>query len=165
MLIIILGTIISLAICFVFTLIMKDEIPVFIGTAGIICSILAGLFFPTQYGERELVKQTELVSLSNSTVSEGELFVSVSGENVYTYRYEIDTDLGTETSHNYVTASISHYSGNIIESEDVNCKTPVLLEYKTKSKITIWSFGLFADKTDYVFYVPEGTIQKSVKLE
>ena len=106
---------------------------------NIIFSLAIGLFFPTKFGESELVRQTELVSLSNSTVSSGNVFVSISGEEIYTYRHRIDTEFGTETSTEYVTSSISHDDGNIIESEDINCKTPVLLEYMTKSKL---QFGL-----------------------
>ena len=75
------------------------------------------------------------------------------------------SSFGTETSTEYVTSSISHDDGNIIESEDINCKTPVLLEYMTKSKVTIWTFGFGVALTDYVFYVPEGTIQKDVQLK
>ena len=52
----------------------------------------------------------------------------------------------------YVAETISD---NVIESEDTNCKVPVLLEYKRKSKITIWTFGFFSSETKYVLYVPE----------
>lgn len=166
MLIIILGIIISFLIGLV---LINIDLNLCAGvcTIGIIASIFTGIFFPTKYGERELLSQTELVTLSNSTISKGNglLYVSISGENAYTYRYEVDTDLGTETSKNYITDTISSSDGYIIESEDPNCKTPVLLEYRTKSKMTIWSFGVGGDIMEYVFYVPEGTIQKEVKLK
>ena len=164
MLIIIIGIIIcTIILCIEFFLQTKYSSTL----VGIIFffSLLIGLFFPTKFGESELVRQTELVSLSNSTVSSGNVFVSISGEEIYTYRHRIDTEFGTETSTEYVTSSISHDDGNIIESEDINCKAPVLLEYMTKSKVTIWTFGFGVALTDYVFYVPEGTIQKDVQLK
>lgn len=165
MLIIILGCILSILIGLAIG--MKDvSIGVAIMMFGIFASLILGLFSATKYGERQLEEQTELVSLSNSTISEGGgfIYVSISGENAYTYRYEVDTDLGTKTSKNYAIKTISSSEGKIIESEDINCKVPVLLKYKTKSKITIWSFGFLDDKIEYVFYVPKGTIQKDVKL-
>lgn len=129
----------------------------------IITGITIGIFYPVKYGEWELIKETELVSLSNSTVSEGggAIYVSVSGENTYTYRYEISSGFGTETSKEYEVDTVSE---NVIESEDVNCEVPVLREYVRKGKITIWTFGLGKEKK-YVFYVPKGTIQKDVKLK
>jgi len=131
---------------------------------GTICaSIAIGLRCPTKFGEWELINETELIALSNNTVTEGGgfVYVAVSGENVYTYRYEISSEFGTDTSIEYETDTIS---GDVIESEDPNCEKPVLLEYERKAKITIWTFGLGQSETKYVFYVPEGTIQKEVKL-
>lgn len=52
----------------------------------------------------------------------------------------------------------------IINSEDPNCEVPVLNKYKRKGKITIWTFEL-SSEAKYVFYVPEGTIQKDIKLK
>ncbi len=169
MLIIIIGIIICIIIFCVSFIFIKEKSSCRLSSRLItiifIFSLAIGLFFPTKFGESELVRQTELVSLSNSTVSSGNVFVSISGEEIYTYRHRIDTEFGTETSTEYVTSSISHDDGNIIESEDINCKTPVLLEYMTKSKVTIWTFGFGVALTDYVFYVPEGTIQKDVQLK
>ena len=127
-------------------------------------SLLIGLFFPTKFEERKLVKETELVPLSSSTVSGKDVFVSISDEGTYFFRYEIDTEFGTETSTEYVTVSMP-IDFAITESEDINCKTPVLLEYMTKSKVTIWTFGLGVGIVEYVFYVPTGTIQKDVQTK
>ena len=49
-----------------------------------------------------------------------------------------------------------------IESKD--CEKPVLKVYKTKAKKGIWTFALGSDKTEYVFYVPEGTIARSMLI-
>ena len=127
--------------------------------------ILIGLFWPTKFGEWELVNEANLISLSGETeIEAGEepLYASVDEENVYTYRHEISSEFGTETSTEYEADTVS---GDVIESEDPNCKSPVLLEYKRKAKPTIWTFGVWASETKYVFYVPEGTIQDQVKLD
>ena len=174
MLIIILGIIVAVVLAIVTGLIAaymeKGEDACELGCALVMLAlmggIIVGLFYPTGWNERELVSETKLVSLNNSTASEGHgslLYVSVSAGNVYSYRYKVETELGTDTSNDYVTRTLS--GNNIIESEDINCKTPVLLKYETKSKITIWSFGFGETKTEYVFRVPEGTIKKVVELK
>lgn len=125
-----------------------------------IVGLIFGIFIPTKYQAWEVYGTTEIVTLSNSTVAEGGgfLYVSVSGENVYTYRYEINS---TDTITDYKTDTIS---GNIIEREDINCKVPELIEERRKGKVTIWSFGLIHD-TRYIFHVPYGTISHEVKLK
>lgn len=137
-------------------------IAILCGNLGVFLSLI----IPTDYEEEwELRKQTELVSLSNTTETEGGgfLYVNVSARNVYTYRYEISSELGTDTSSEYETATISE---NVIESEDSNCEVPMLLEYIRKPKATIWTFGSNAEPyIKYVFYVPKGTIQREIKLE
>lgn len=134
-----------------------------LGAVCVLGGIFIGIIVPVEYHEWELKEETELVSLSNSTVTEGGgiIYVSLSGENTYTYRYEISSEFGTETSTEYEVGTISN---NVIESEDKNCEVPVLRTYVRKGKATIWTFGL-GKEIKYVFYVPEGTIQKDVKLK
>lgn len=73
-------------------------------TCGVIISLVAGLHEPLSgYTDWEMVQETELVSLSDSTASGGVglVYVSLSANNAYTYRYEIDSEFGTETSKEY----------------------------------------------------------------
>ena len=114
----------------------------------------------------ECVKSTELVSLSNTVVSQGGglMYVSILAENVYTYRYEIDSPFGTDTSKEYIVDTIS---GNVEEIEDPKCEVPLLLKYRSKPrvKIGLWNIIIsFGGETKYIFYVPEGTIQKEIQL-
>lgn len=37
--------------------------------------------------------------------------------------------------------------------------------YQREGKRTIWTFALGTEETKYIFYVPEGTISKEVKLK
>ncbi len=135
---------------------------VILGIAG----IAAGIFYPISgYNDSKLIKKIPLVSLSNSVTSEGSgslLYVQVSAENVYSFRYEIESKFGTETSKEYTTDTLS---GNIIEVEDPNCTLPVLQMYKSKAKKTIWTFAIGSSEISYVFYVPKGTISKGVNLK
>lgn len=134
-----------------------------LGILGILVGIGLGMFLQTKLTENILIYETEIVSLKNSVSSErSNIFVSVSAENIYSYRYEVETDIGTGTSTEYKLETIS---GNVIESEDPNCKVPVYRKYKQKAKVTWWSFGLGYEKITHVFYVPEGTISRNVNLD
>lgn len=162
---IIIGIFIAVIFIFVFGILFKGEDGVFyIGVCMIIASIVIGVFIPISgCKEWELIEETELVSLSNNVASGGTgmLYVSLSADNVYTYRYEISSEFGTETSKEYKTTTL--IGGDVEEIEDSNCKVPVIRVYQKEAKRTIWTFGVYSE-IKYVFYVPEGTIYKEVKL-
>jgi len=130
----------------------------------ILGGIAIGVLSPISgYNEWEVVQETELISLSNDMASGGTgiVYVSLSADNVYSYRYEINSEFGTETSREYKTATLT--GKDVEEVEDPNCEVPVIRVYKRDAKRTIWTFGLYGE-TKYVFYVPEGTISKEIKL-
>lgn len=131
-----------------------------------IVGLFIGLFVPVS-GNTDWypTKRTELVSLSDSTVggSKGFIYVSVSAANVYTFRYEIDSEFGTETSVEFKTATIN--GSNVVEVEDSAIKTPYLQVYERSGKKTIWTFALATTEYKYVFYVPVGSISREVKLD
>lgn len=136
-----------------------------IWTFGVLISVICGVFIPLSgYTDWKMVQETELVSLSNNTASGGVglVYVSLSADNAYTYRYEIDSEFGTETSKEYQTATV--LGQNVQEVEDPDCETPVIRVYTRKGKMSVWTFALMHEETKYVFYVPEGTISKEVKL-
>lgn len=169
MLTIILGIIASFAVGFGIAIFFDSANSVtaaaMIITCGVIISLVAGLHEPLSgYTDWEMVQETELVSLSDSTASGGVglIYVSLSADNAYTYRYEIDSEFGTETSKEYQTATV--LGQNVQEVEDPDCETPVIRVYTRKGKMSVWTFALGNEETKYVFYVPEGTISKEVKL-
>lgn len=130
----------------------------------IIFGIAYGLFIPTGYKEPVLTEKIELVSFNNELVSseDGNLFyVSVFADNTYSYRYEVNDkyNLGEKSY------EIGTVSKNVIEIESSECDKAVLQVYKLKSKSTFVSFGLWNGEIEYVFYVPEGTIQKEIALK
>ena len=133
---------------------------------AILISCYAGLLVPLSgYTDWELAQETELVSLSNSTVSGGVglVYVSLSASNSYTYRYEIDSEFGTEASKVYKTVTL--VGEDVEEVETSECETPVVRVYTRTGKMSIWALALGSEQTKYVFYVPEGTILKEVKLD
>lgn len=121
-------------------------------------SLVIGIFFSSgNYTNWKLQNEIELVSLSNDVKY---IYVTRTNENVYSYRHKIDSEFGTSTSTNYRTDTVT---GNVEEIEDPNCKIPVLKIYKRTSKRSIWRFGTY-DEEKYIFYVPEGTINKELNL-
>ena len=142
----------------VFSVIFTDVVIV----AGVI-----GLFYPIKgYTDWQLVKETELVTLSNSVASQGSgrmFYVSISADNVYSYRYEIESEFKTEGSKSYKVDTVS--GDNVEEIEEANSSKAILQEYHRKGKMSIWSFAFLSDETRYVFRVPKGTISREVALK
>lgn len=106
----------------------------------------------------KLHRQIVLAPISNNLLTENSnnvFYVSLSKDNFYKYRYEINSNLGIETSKEYV---VDLLSNNVEEIEDINCKIPLLLEYKCKFRISKWKIIIPGRVTKYEFYVPKGTI-------
>lgn len=166
MLTIIIGIILSIILTAILWEV-SNSMSFLLGVFGILISICFGLFFPfSGYKDWKLIKETKLISLSNSTVSGGTglVYVSLSADNSYTYRFEVDSTFGNKSSKKYKTATIVN-DNNITEIEDSKCQEPILMEYKRTAKKSIWTFGLLSNETSYVFNVPEGTISKDIKLK
>ena len=136
-----------------------------LGTLTVVFSIAFGLFVPLEgYEDKaKLIKETELVSLSNTVASEGHgglFYVSVSANNVYTYRYEVDDEYNISgTSY-----KVGLLDENVTEVESKDCKIPVLKVYERKAKKGLFTLSLFQNRTEYVFYVPEGSVVKEIFL-
>ena len=128
-----------------------------------IAILITGITLPVSgYKDWELKQEYELESLSNTIGAEENIFVTYS-EGQYSYRHEIESNFGTNTSKEYKLEAIS--SKNVEEVEDSKCESPMLYVYERKGKMSIWTFALFAKETKYVFYVPEGTIKEKNDLK
>lgn len=145
-----------------------DEFLITICTVGILVfGLYCGLCGePQGYTEPILKYEVELVSLNNTIGSQGGgnlWYVTISSGNVYTYRYEINDkyNIGGKA---YKTNTLF---GNVTEIESKECTKPVLKVYEREPRKNKWiSFSIDAKtKTEYVFYVPEGTIQKEIILK
>lgn len=139
----------------------KNGIRFLILIIGMIYTAVISYVIDDEYKDWEIKEQIELVSLSdkNSIVVR---YVQALPENVYKYRYEVDSPFGTESSKEYEVAMLE--SQNVTEIEDPKCEIPLLIKYESKMKIDIWGIHLGGEKRE-VFYVPEGTIEKSINLE
>lgn len=166
--------IIAIAVVFVFILIIAwlTDSPFIRTIATGICFVVVlvgctiGVISPVSgFNEWKLTQETELVTLSNGLASGGVgmIYVSLSADNAYTYRYEIDSEFGTETGKTYKTQTL--VGKDVEEVEDPNCEKAVVRMYQREGKRTIWTFALGTEETKYIFYVPEGTISKEVKLK
>ena len=147
-----------------------------IGRTGVSCMVtlliifllggfILGLVVPVSgFHETELTSTTKLVSLSDQTISSGSglIYVSISGENSYTYYVEVENQYGSDTSKAYKSKTISGSNITIIEEENYTDAT--LRVYETKAKRSFWTFALDSTKTEYVFFVPKGTIARNVSL-
>lgn len=72
---------------------------------------------------------------------------------------EVDSEYKIEFSKSYVDEVYSQ--SKVIVIEDDNCTEPKLVIYRIRPKMTFWTFAIgAADKYEYVFYVPTGTIAK-----
>ena len=118
MLSIIIGIVIIAVLIFVgIEIKINDTIFSVIFVGVILSSLVIGLFYPAKgFTDWQLVKETELVTLSNSVASQGSgrmFYVSISADNVYSYRYEIESEFKTEGSK----------SVNMLENQTIS-KTP-----------------------------------------
>ena len=115
---------------------------------GLIASFAVGIFAPISgYNQWKLKTSIPICPLTNTTPTEknpsGTIYATRSIFNVYCYRSE---------AHGYETLK-----KDVIELEDICCKKPELQIYVRTAKRSIWTFGAYSN-TQYILYVPEGTI-------
>ena len=129
-------------------------------------AIFIGLFCPVS-GYEEPVKSEEiaLVSLTGDTVATGGgvVYVNVSANNVYTYRYKVKSEFAKGNDVAYESDTISGENVTVIEGDSYT--TAKLVTYKLKPKRNFWTFAVGASTYKYVFYVPTGTIQGNITLD
>lgn len=125
-------------------------------------SIVIGLVYPIGgYKEPELVEEVELATLSNTTVSTdrgSQLYVCVSANNVYSYKYEVP-NTSTVEGKMYKFSTVSEN----VEEVETNTDKAVLQIYEANAKKSIWGFALRQKKTSYIFIVPEGSVSYSAE--
>lgn len=167
MLTIIISVLIAGALFYFTAIHMEDvllaAISILLGLLGVFVAIFAPL---SGYEESIKTSEIELVSLSNTIASEGSgrIYVSVNAENVYSYRYEVESDVVEKEGKTYKANTISSSDGEILEVETTDGSAPMLVKYVAKGKRSIWTFAVACEKATYIFYVPEGTIVKDVIL-
>lgn len=116
------------------------------------------------YNEKTVVSTQPLIALSDGVASSGSgmFYVSISANNMFTYYTEAETEYTTENSNSYVSNTVPGSLTVIVEEK--NNTQPRLLVYKQTGKKSFWYFNVPPTITEYVFYVPEGTIQRNITL-
>ena len=130
-----------------------------------ILGIFEGIFRPLSgYEEPQIDSTTKLVSLRDETISEGSglFYISISGNNSYTYYVEVDSPYASDSQKAYKSNTIS--SNNVTIIEDDNYTDAKLITYVKYGKKSFWTFAVDCKEYEYVFYVPTGTIVRDVSL-
>ena len=131
---------------------------------GMYCLIIDVI--PWKYEEGQKVEEYELVSLRDEVSSVGEgnrRYISIYAENSYTYYLETEVPASYGEGTTYKAYTISGRNVFIME-DDKYIDDAKLVKYVLKPKNRFWSSGIVADKFEYVFYVPEGSIVKNISL-
>lgn len=135
---------------------------------GLIIAIYAGIVtsIDWKYEEGKKVEVYELVSLRDEVASVGGgnwRYISIYAENSYTYYLETKVPESYGEGITYKSYTIS--GGNVfIMEDDKYIDNAKLVKYVSKPKNKFWTAVFVGDKVEYVFYVPEGSIVKSVSL-
>lgn len=130
-----------------------------------ILGISVGIFRPLSgYEEPQIDSTTKLVSLRDETISEGSglFYISISGNNSYTYYVEVDSPYASDSQKAYKSNTIS--SNNVTIIEDDSYTDAKLITYVKYGKKSFWTFAVDCKEYEYVFYVPTGTIVRDVSL-
>lgn len=119
--------------------------------ACIVCSIgLIVLLLPVQgYQNYELTEQVELLPLSQKADLENGVYVAASQKGIYAYRY-IDEDTSNVGKIN----TISRYRTVVEINPLKQGEKPTMYKYVSKPKRLWFTLAINAEKTKYVFYVP-----------
>ena len=118
----------------------------------------------TNYNEKTVVSTQPLIALSDglSYSGSGLFYISISADNTFTYYAEVETEYTTENSNSYISKSVPGSMSVVVEEK--NNTQPRLLVYKQTGKKSFWYFNVPPTITEYVFYVPVGTIQRNIIL-
>ena len=130
----------------------------------LIASLIALLGNTNNYNEKALVSTQPLIALSDGVSSSGGglFYVSISANNMFTYYTEVESEYTTENATSYVSRTVPGSLTVIVEEK--NNTEPRLLVYEQTGKKSFWYFHVPRTITEYVFYVPEGTIQRNIAL-
>lgn len=132
--------------------------------AGCIGVIIGTAVTPKEYKAPIKVEETEIVTLYNELIPEGRgrYYVYIDADNVYTYRYKTESNVLSEEDV-YTVATLSASDNCIIEEVEIkDGSNPRIEKYTEIGKVGL--FNLSSKRTTYIFYVPEGSISRTITL-
>lgn len=129
--------------------------------AGVVLSIiyLLCILLPIEgFEEREETEEIELLKLKRGD-KKTVCYLEVVDKNKVIFAYD-NSDM-------YDLDGIAYEEGfkkgNIKIYETEFCEEPILKTFVTEPSRDVFTFAPFSTKTEYVFYVPEGTVLKKIK--
>lgn len=159
--------VISFIICIV--LAIKWDMSEHKATVFTILPIMVALVISAQgnnnnYNEKTVVLTEPLIALSDGVASSGGglFYVSVSANNIFTYYTEVESEYDSENSSTYASKTVP--GSMVVIVEEKNNTEPRLVVYEQTGKKSFWYFNTPSTITEYVFYVPEGSIQRNMTL-
>lgn len=163
----ILGAVIGfvIALVLVVNFDMSDSYVLFFVFFPLMLGLLFSLCGNTGYNEKTLVSTEPLIALSDGLASSGGgglFYLSVSANNMFTYYTEVESEYASENSSTYASKTVP--GSMVIVAEEKNNTEPRLVVYEQTGKKSFWYFNKPPTIIEYVFYVPEGTIQRNVAL-
>ena len=139
-------------------------IPYCIGIPILVALLISLNGNDNNYNEKTVVLSEPLIALSDGIASSGGgmFYVSVSANNMFTYYTEVESEYASENSSTYASKTVP--GSMVVIVEEKNNTEPRLIVYEQTGKKSFWYFNTPPTITEYVFYVPEGTIQRNVAL-
>lgn len=139
-------------------------IPYCIGIPILVALLISLNGNDNNYNEKTVVLTEPLIALSDGVASSGGglFYVSVSANNMFTYYTEVESEYASENSRTYVSKIVLGSMAVIVEEK--NNTEPRLVVYEQTGKKSFWYFNTPPTITEYVFYVPEGSIQRNMTL-
>ena len=139
-------------------------IPYCIGIPILVALLISLNGNDNNYNEKTVVLEEPLIALSDGVASSGGglFYVSVSANNMFTYYTEVESEYASENSSTYVSKTVP--GSMVVIVEEKNNIEPRLVVYEQTGKKSFWYFNTPPTITEYVFYVPEGSIQRNMTL-
>lgn len=139
-------------------------IPYCIGIPILVALLISLNGNDNNYNEKTVVLEEPLIALSDGVASSGGglFYVSVSANNMFTYYTEVESEHASENSSTYVSKTVP--GSMVVIVEEKNNIEPRLVVYEQTGKKSFWYFNTPPTITEYVFYVPEGSIQRNMTL-
>lgn len=134
--------------------VLLDDLPSFIISFGLAMVIISlGLFCPFSGYEEPEIEQIELSSITEN--AEHPYYLIISNDEKYIYKTsEIINKYGVSEK------VIEVLNKNTVAVYEEEREDAILQKYVYKGKISGFTFAIGAKKTEYVFFVPQGTIIK-----
>ncbi len=131
-----------------------DEVLIALGCVVSIVIIICGILVPMAGYTEPMVETIELMPLRLEQATDKVYYIKEK-DNYYYYAYDNSEEYGLAGGA-YEESSV--YKGSTVKLyESEECVTPLLKVFKTKSKVSWYTFAGMWEEEEYVFYIPLAT--------